>query len=82
MAGQKLHYPYKHESQQFISNMLGRKVISALGAENVQEWGKHCRNGWCITDPQEKVSLDAIHEFEKFLPEPKVQWHPSGKPLH
>jgi hypothetical protein len=82
MAGQKLHYPYKHESQQFISNLLGRKVISALGAENVQDWGKHCRNGWCITDPKEKVSLDAIHEFEKFLPVPQVQWHPSGKPLH
>ena len=82
MAGQKLHYPYKHESQQFISNLLGRKVISALGAENVQDWGKHCRNGWCITDPTEKVSLDAIHDFEQFLPEPKVQWDVHGNPLH
>lgn len=82
MAGQKLHYPYKLESQQFMTNLLGRKVISALGAENVQDWGKHCRNGWCITEPQEKISSDSIDEFEKFLPEPKVQWHPSGRPLH
>lgn len=82
MAGVKLHYPYKLESQQYMSNLLGRKVISALGAENVQEWGKHCRNGWCITEPKEKVSSESIHEFEKFLPEPKVQWDHSGEPLH
>jgi hypothetical protein len=82
MAGQKLHYPYKHESQQFMSNLLERKVISALGAENVQEWGKHCRNGWCITEPNKKLESDAIEKFEEFLPVPKVQWEPSGKPLH
>ncbi|MFM8268722.1 MAG: hypothetical protein ACKN9V_00920 [Pseudomonadota bacterium] len=82
MAGVKLHYPNKLESQQYMTNLLGRKVISALGAENVQDWGKHCRNGWCITEPKEKVSIETIDEFEKFLPEPKVQWEPSGKPLH
>lgn len=82
MAGQKLHYPNKLESQQFMSNLLERKVISALGAENVQDWGKHCRNGWCITEPQEKLSVDAIEKFERFLPKPKVQWAPSGEALH
>lgn len=82
MRGQKLHYPYKLESQQFLTNLLERKVISALGAENVQEWGKHCRNGWCITTPDAKAPKNAIEDFEKFLPKPQVQWDPSGKPLH
>lgn len=82
MAGQKLHYPYKKESQQFITNLLNRQVISALGAENVQEWGKHCRNGWCITKPNASLSLESVDEFENFLPKPEVMWDPSGMPLH
>lgn len=82
MRGQKLHYPYKLESQQFLTNLLERKVISALGAENVQDWGKHCRNGWCITTPDAKAPKNALENFEKFLPKPQVQWDPSGKPLH
>jgi hypothetical protein len=82
MRGQKLHYAHKQEAQQLMSNILNRKVISANGAENLQDWGKHCRNGWCITDPAEKVSVEEIKQLGKLLPEPKVQWDVHGNPLH
>lgn len=81
MRGQKLFYPNKVEAQQLLTNIIGRKVISALGAENVQEWGKHCRNGWCITEPKENAPENAIDQLQRLLPVPQVKWEPSGKPL-
>ena len=72
LRGRKLYYPAKHEAQQVLTNILGRTMYSALGAENVQEWGKHCRDGWCKTDPK-KESLA--------LPEPKLFWNVHGKQI-
>jgi len=70
LRGKKLYYPSKYEAQQILTNILGRTVYSALGAENVQEWGKHCRDGWCKTEPTKETLT---------LPEPKLFWDIHGK---
>jgi len=70
LRGKKLYYPSKQEAQQLLTNILGRTVYSALGAENVQDWGKHCRDGWCKTEP----GRDPLA-----LPEPKLFWNIHGK---
>ncbi|NDC26074.1 MAG: hypothetical protein EBZ49_18345, partial [Proteobacteria bacterium] len=67
--------------QQLMANILNRKIITANGAENVQDWGKHCRNGWCITEPEKSLSSDVIHRLDQVLPELKLQWDVHGNPL-
>lgn len=81
MRGQKIHYPHKQKAQQLMANILNRKIITANGAENVQDWGKHCRNGWCITEPEKSLSSDVIHRLDQVLPELKLQWDVHGNPL-
>lgn len=79
LRGKKLHYPYKQEAQQLLSNILERQVISANGAENVQEWGKHCRNGWCITNPIESPPLNPLDSLDSLLPVPQLRWDGEGR---
>lgn len=79
LRGKKLHYPYKQEAQQLLSNILERQVISANGAENVQEWGKHCRNGWCITEPNKSPPLNPLDSLDSLLPTPQLRWDSEGR---
>lgn len=70
LRGKKLYYPEKQEAQQVLTNILNRTVYSAIGAENIQDWGKHCRDGWCKTEPNKELLS---------LPEPKLFWNIDGK---
>jgi hypothetical protein len=81
LQGRKLYYPSKFEAQQLISNILGRTVFSARGAENLQDWGKHCRDGWCRTEPESNSVLVYPLELKKLLPEPKMNWDIEGNLL-
>ena len=78
LQGRKLYYPNKFEAQQLMSNLLGRTVYSARGAENVQEWGKHCRDGWCRTEPLPNHMGQSFEELLSNLPEPRSFWDSDG----
>lgn len=79
LRGRKLYYPFKHEAQQLMSNLLQRKVYSALGAENVQDWGKHSRDGWCLTQPSPNFTITEPFSIANSLPKPKLNWDTEGK---
>ena len=78
LKGKKLYYPSKHEAQQLMSNILERTVFSALGAENVQDWGKHCRDGWCKTVPATTTRTNTGKHLLQTLPQPKLFWSHEG----
>jgi len=79
LKGKKLYYPSKHEAQQLMSNILDRTVYSALGAENVQDWGKHCRDGWCKTEPSPKSGKNVAGALLQSLPSPRLLWNHEGE---
>ena len=79
LKGKKLYYPSKHEAQQLMSNILERTVYSALGAENVQDWGKHCRDGWCKTEPLPYIGKNLEPASLQTLPLPRLIWNHEGE---
>lgn len=82
MRGHMVFYAKKKEAQQFMSDILGRTVISANGPENGQEWGDHSRKGWYVTTPGQKLRGATAQEFQRHLPIPRPEWTPEGKPTH
>jgi hypothetical protein len=80
MRGLLLYYAYRKEAQQYMTDVLGHEVISALGPENGQQWGDHSRKGWYVSHPER--SIDPRDRYTDYLPVPEVQWTREGRPRH